>query len=433
MRFNSPMMQVLLVGFACFCCPGMFNVINSLGAGGQMDDNTAKNGNVALYACFAVFGVFGGAIHNILGSRWTMVCGGLTYALYSGSLVYYSNTHKPAFVIIASAILGIGAGMFWTAQGTIMMSYPSEDQKGRAVGIFWIIFNLGSVLGSFIPFGLNFHSTLDHVSTATYYVLMVIMIIGALLGFGLIPPEKVVREDGTRVQVSKFHNAGGEIIEILKLFKNKNMLLLFPMFISSNWFYSYQFGAVNGVLFNVRTRSFNNAFYWGSQMIGAYGMGWLLDNTKINRRTRALYGLTLLAILATAVWGGGLALQLQYTRENHPKDIDFINGPGWGGKFVLYLLYGLVDAVLQTYAYWLMGALSNDTHVLARYAGYYKGIQSAGGAISWDIDAKGTGFLVQLIINWALCTVAFPFSFLVAKNIKDTTDDSDEKAEIADC
>ncbi|KAK9675159.1 hypothetical protein K7432_016618 [Basidiobolus ranarum] len=184
MRFNSPMVQVVLVGLACFCCPGMYNVITALGAGGQMDDSTAKNGNVALYACFAVFGVFGGAIYNILGARLTMVCGGLTYALYSGSLVYYSSTKKPTFVIIASAILGIGAGIFWTAQGTVMMSYPAEDQKGRAVGIFWIIFNMGSVLGSFIPFGLNFYSDKGAVSTATYYVLMVLMIIGALLGFG---------------------------------------------------------------------------------------------------------------------------------------------------------------------------------------------------------------------------------------------------------
>ncbi|ORX64055.1 hypothetical protein K493DRAFT_368752 [Basidiobolus meristosporus CBS 931.73] len=285
MRFNSPMAQVMLVGFSCFCCLGMYNVINSLGAGGQMDDNTTKNGNVALYACFSIFGVFGGAIYNVLVGRWTMVCGGLTYALYSGSLVYYSNTKEPAFVIVASAILGAGAGMFWTVQGAIMMLYPSENQKGRAVGIFWIIFNTGAVLGSFIPFGLNFNSTAAKVNTATHYVLMVLMVIGALLGLGLIPLEKVVREDGSRLQVSKFENVGSEIIEILKLFKSKNMLLLLSLCVTSNWFYSYQYSAVNGVLFNVRTRSFNSAFYWGSQMIGSHSVGLLLDNPKLQPST----------------------------------------------------------------------------------------------------------------------------------------------------
>ncbi|KAK9759484.1 hypothetical protein K7432_017495 [Basidiobolus ranarum] len=200
MRLNSSMVQVILVSFVCLCCPGMFNVITALGAGGQMDDSTAKNANLSLYACFAIFSIFGGASFNILGARLTMVCGGLTYALYSGSLVYYSSTKKPTFVIIASAILGIGAGIFWTAQGTVMMSYPSENQKGRAVGIFCIIFNMGSILGSFIPFSFNFSSDKGSVSTATYYVLIVLMIIGALLGLGIVPPEKVVRNDGSRVE-----------------------------------------------------------------------------------------------------------------------------------------------------------------------------------------------------------------------------------------
>ncbi|KAK9675158.1 hypothetical protein K7432_018670 [Basidiobolus ranarum] len=259
---------------------------------------------------------------------------------------------------------------------------------------------------------------------------MALMIIGALLGFGIVPPEKVVRNDGSRVEVAKFKNVGGEILEILKLFTNKNMLLLLPLFISSNWFYSYQFGGVNEVLFNVRTRSFNSAFYWASQMVGAYGMGILLDNARLNRRTRAIYGLAVVAVLNTITWGGGLASQLNYTRENHPKDIDFLNGPGYGPLFVLFLCYGLCDAVLQTYAYWLMGALSNDSQVLARYAGFYKGVQSAGGAIAWDIDAKRNPFMTQFIINWVLLTVSLPFSFVVARGIKDTSDVDSEKNEI---
>ncbi|KAK9688160.1 hypothetical protein K7432_014503 [Basidiobolus ranarum] len=325
----------------------MYNGINALGVGGQMDDSTSKNGNVAIYACFAVFSVFGGAIYNILGARLTVVCGGLTYALYSGSLVYYGSTKNPTFVIIASAILDVGAGIFGTAQGIVMMSYPAEDQKGRAVSA---------------------------ISTATYYVLMVLMIIGALLGFGIVPPEKVVRNDGSRVEVAKFKNVGSEILGILKFFTNKNMLLLLPLFVSSNWFYSYQFGGVNEVLFNVRTCSFNSAFYWVGQVVGAYGMGILLDNTRINRHTRSIYGLAVVAFLNTVAWGSGLVSQLNCTRESHPKDIDFLNGPGYGSLFVLFVCYGLCEAVLQTYAYWLMGALSNDSHVLAHYTGFYNGV-----------------------------------------------------------
>ncbi|KAK9720790.1 hypothetical protein K7432_003893 [Basidiobolus ranarum] len=410
----------------------MFNVINGMGAGGQIDNNTAKNGNVALYACFAVFGYLGGGFYNVLGGRLCMLIGGLAYALYSGSLLNYNVHHNAAFVIGASAILGVGAGILWTTQGVIMMSYPAEDQKGRCVGLFWIIFNLGGVMGAFIPFGLNFHSDSGVVSNSTYLAFLVIMVIGAFIGLAILPPEKVIRDNGTRVHVEKFSNIGHEIVQILKLFTNKHMLLLTPLCLASNWFYSYQFGDVNGVLFNLRTRSFNNAFYWGSQMLGAFLLGSFLDSSRFGRRTRALYGLVGVGVLFTATWAGGLALQLQYTREDHPVDIDFIKGGGdFWPKWLLYICYGLCDAALQTYAYWLMGALSNDSTVLARYAGYYKGVQSAGGAIAWRIDAVNTAFLTQLIISWVLFTISIPFTYFVARDVKETCVDAETKIEEA--
>jgi hypothetical protein len=36
---------------------------------------------------------------------------------------------------------------------------------------------------------------------------------------------------------------------------------------------------------------------------------------------------------------------------------------------------------------WIMGALSNDPWRLARFAGLYKAVQSAGGAVSYGMDA----------------------------------------------
>ena len=39
---------------------------------------------------------------------------------------------------------------------------------------------------------------------------------------------------------------------------------------------------------------------------------------------------------------------------------------------LLMAFYGLLDAAWQTYAYWLMGALSNDPRKLAYFAGFYK-------------------------------------------------------------
>ncbi|KAF9313798.1 hypothetical protein BG003_004820 [Podila horticola] len=67
--------QVIAVGFICFCCPGMFNALNSLGGGGQLDSKVGQHANVALYTCFAIFGLLVGVIHNKLGPKWSIILG----------------------------------------------------------------------------------------------------------------------------------------------------------------------------------------------------------------------------------------------------------------------------------------------------------------------------------------------------------------------
>lgn len=56
----------------------------------------------------------------------------------------------PGFSIFSGVFLGLCAGLLWTAQGTIMISYPNEAQKGRYFAWFWAIFNMGAVLGSLV-------------------------------------------------------------------------------------------------------------------------------------------------------------------------------------------------------------------------------------------------------------------------------------------
>ena len=77
------------------------------------------------------------------------------------------NIHSEAggFMIAAGALLGLCAGLLWTAQGSLMLAYPTEDQKGTFIGIFWAIFNLGGVVGASVSLGQNFHSEVFRFST----------------------------------------------------------------------------------------------------------------------------------------------------------------------------------------------------------------------------------------------------------------------------
>jgi len=60
--YYHPATQICLVGFVCFMCPGMFNAMTGLGAGGQFDATSSANANSALYATFAFFAFFSGSV-----------------------------------------------------------------------------------------------------------------------------------------------------------------------------------------------------------------------------------------------------------------------------------------------------------------------------------------------------------------------------------
>lgn len=64
--FYYPYTQVVLLGFVCFSCPGLFNALNGLGAGGQVDSTTSANANSTLYATFALAAFFAGSVSFIL-------------------------------------------------------------------------------------------------------------------------------------------------------------------------------------------------------------------------------------------------------------------------------------------------------------------------------------------------------------------------------
>ncbi|KAJ1954004.1 hypothetical protein EC988_002669 [Linderina pennispora] len=433
LRYTSPLTQVIIVGFICFLCPGMFNALNGMGGGGQVDASTASNGNTALYSTFVVFGILGGGIVNLCGVRWTIFGSGFTYALYSASYIYLNETKKGGLTIAAGALLGIGAGILWAAQGMIMVSYPKEEDKAKYIAIFWIIFNMGGMLGGIIPFAMNYNQIeAKSLSNGVYIAFVVLECLGSVLGLALAPPSRVVRDDGSSVVMVKYTNVGTEALEIVKLFLNPMMISLLPLCFASNFFYGYQFNAINGALFNLRTRGFNNIIYWGAQMVGAYAISFILDNKNMNRKKRGIIGFATVAIFFNVVWGGTLALQKKYTHgptDAGPTDypggpIDFKDSSRAGGPITLYFACGFGDAIYQSFAYWVIGALTNDNQKLSRYVGFYKGMQSFGAAISWQLEAKGVDFMGQLIGNWVLFGISLVSMAYVVWNIKDHSEDT---------
>ncbi|KAL5122003.1 hypothetical protein ACEQ8H_000219 [Pleosporales sp. CAS-2024a] len=411
-HYASPGTQLILVSFVCFLCPGMFNALVGLGGTGLLaaDDNldASNAANCALYATFAVVGFFAGTVPNVLGIKIAFSFGGLGYCVYVSAFLCFNHTKNLGYVIFSGIFLGCCAGILWSAQGAVMMSYPPEQHKGRYISWFWVIFNLGAVLGSLISLGLNKDKTAGATSDGTYVGFLVLTFLGACLAWTLVDARHVVRHDGSRIILMKHPTWKTEIVGLLQTLRSDPyIVLLFPMFFASNWFYTYQFNDVNLAQFNTRSRALNNTLYWTAQMLASSVFGFGLDLPNIRRRTRAKIAWLLLFALTFGVWAGGYAFQKQYTRKSggtqdeadHLKDW---TSHGYIGPMFLYFFYGFYDAAWQTCVYWFMGAITNNSRKLANFAGFYKGFQSAGAAIMFRLDGYQLPYMHLFISCWVL-------------------------------
>ena len=83
-----------------------------------------------------------------------------------------------------------------------------------------------------------------------------------------------------------------------------------------------------------------------------------------------------------------------------------------------------------------MGSLSNNSRKLANFAGFYKGIQSAGAAIAYRVDALDAPYINEFAANWGLLAgslvIAAPVFFMKIRDTVPLKDDlvfSDETVE----
>jgi hypothetical protein len=284
--------------------------------------------------------------------------GGIGYGIYAVALLVSLHEDDAGFSIFAGALLGVCAGLLWTAQGTIMLSYPPEELKGRYWTWFWGIFNVGACIGALVLLANNAHTTTDsNVSDGTYISLIVLMFLGAVLALFLVNANDVIRSDGSKVVLMKNPTWRSEFVGLYTTVKYEPyVILLFPMFWSSNWFYTYQQNAVNGAYFDTRTRALNSFLYWFAQIIAASAVGPLLDFPRVRRVIRARFALGGLVVLTLVVYGGGYAWQKGYDRASVATTSGFQtwdwSTSGYAGPMFLYFFYGFYDAAWQGCIYW---------------------------------------------------------------------------------
>ena len=261
---DSAVVQVVVVGWCCFFTSGLYNVIYSI-SGGISDLVLSDMATALLYFVFAVASFAAPAVCNLLGPRHTLALGSLGYAAYVLGLYVYSTDGSSVLstvCVLAGAMLcGLSAALLWTAQGQLVLALPLPEERARCFSLFWIIFSFGGIIGGVVDFGMNYDagSSSSAASPATFLVFGTFMLLGGVLAMvGLTPPERVRRRGGGACGGGAKDDGGGttkrgvelrplpsvreEAAATVALLGTRPVRLLLPLFLYSNWFYSYQVG-----------------------------------------------------------------------------------------------------------------------------------------------------------------------------------------------
>lgn len=270
---------------------------------------------------------------------------------------------------------------------------------------------------------------------------LVVVVIGIASSALVLPPNRVIRSDGTIVKLDTSTKVKDELMATLRLLKDWRLVALLPMFFASMFYYPY-LGSVNTTVFDSSTRALNATLEAAGSIIGALMMGYLvLDVTWLPRRRRGYFGLAVTIALTLIIWSVGLSWQVTFTRHYKIAHNDTLinykdaNYKGKGALFFFCTSYPcfsgssqsddatdyFLDSCYRALLYWTMSAHTNDPFKLARFAGVYNAIQSVGAAVAFGVDAALTPLLNEHLASWMLLIVSFPLVFLVLRTVKETS------------
>lgn len=172
-----------------------------------------------IYSVFSFANWLAPSAVALIGQRFTLVGGGICYALFIAQLMYPNNI----LLYGASALIGFGAAMIWTAQGNFLTLNSDERTMERNSGIFWAMLQCSLLIGNTFVF-IQFQGLTDidkSTRTIVAAVLLSICVAGVLTFFLLRPTPWADATDSSAV---------GSPTDALKrafqLCKNADMLLL---------------------------------------------------------------------------------------------------------------------------------------------------------------------------------------------------------------
>ncbi|KAI2820935.1 hypothetical protein CBS115989_3279 [Aspergillus niger] len=403
--YRTSLFNACVIGAVGFLAPGLWNAMNSLGAGGEEKPFLVNAANALVFGLMGIFCIFGAPIANRIGLKWALLLGAAGYPVYAAGL-YTNNRFGNVWLVLVGAVAcGISAGLFWASEGAIAIGYPEPSKRARYLNIWVWWRTLGPIIGNSIVLALNIkNQNKGSVGYSTYIVFIVLQCLAVPVALLLTPPDKVQRADGSPVILRVEDSWKAEFQALWKTCKNRTVILLLPIFWAV-YFNEYS-GNFETYYFGVRARALI-AFLsdWVTILASQIISHWL-DWKRVDAKKRLTYGWYWVIIVHVTAYILGWVVQEQYTSA-HKKNPDLgtmdYTSPGFAkGAFVLFM-WTFAQQTGQNWLYYLVGSMTDNIAELTRLTGVLRGQESFGEAVSYGLNTRDWyGGRVPMAVNTIL-------------------------------
>ncbi|KAH7232671.1 major facilitator superfamily domain-containing protein [Fusarium solani] len=408
--YRGTYFQAILLGLVSFTQPGIWTAIMSLGGGGQAEPYVVNASNAITYGIMFACAPVSSVVGDIVGVKWVVVFGTLGYAPYSAALYCNSVWGTQWFLMFGAVTCGFSAAALWQGEGTIAVAYPEMSRRGRCISIWLTLNKLGSIIASSIQLGINKSAnSTGSISPRTYLVLVGLQCLGLPLSLLISSPHKLVRTDG---QKPRFANPNrtwrSELRGFIHQFRRKEVVLLVPAFIASQWGLTYQ-GNYLATYYTVRARTLASFTISIIGCIANLLTGWWLDTKRVSRsfQGRSLWYFVL--GLFTVVWIWNLVIQARWD-DKPPMPIDWSDRK-YGEGLVVFVLYHVAYETLSIWLFWALGTFDVEADSVSLSMGLLRAGESLGSALSYAVGAtRDTSLMANLIISVVMFYVSAPFT-----------------------
>uniref|UniRef100_A0A1L8EFL8 UNC93-like protein MFSD11 n=2 Tax=Haematobia irritans TaxID=7368 RepID=A0A1L8EFL8_HAEIR len=354
------------------------------------EDDPSFNGDgytslAVIYATFALFNWLAPSFIAFTGPRTAMVVGALTYMFFMVTFLFPSTW----LLYVASALLGGGAAITWTGQGSFLARCSDAANISRNSGIFWALLQCSMFFGNlFVYYQFQNKDTIDQQTRS----LVIGVLIGvAVLGVIFLATLRYVPDNSTvdtelQQPRTPWDSARVALRSAGQLFMTRDMLLLSMAFLYTGFELSF-FSGVYGPSIGFTKKISETP----KEIMGLAGIcigvgevfGGSLFGILASKTTR--YGRDPIVIAGYVIHMIAFLLIFFNLPDNAPfndtTDISFFDPPRTWIALLCAFLLGLGDACFNTQIYSMLGGVFVKNSVGA--FALFKFTQSVAAAISF--------------------------------------------------